>query len=103
MVLTSSYQKIYQISWTHPKALKIEATSGASYTITYNHKTKEIKYEVSEGGTTGGGDSGSTGGTTGKWDTENTNRLTEKPRVYTQGFYLAGNFFSFSKMRVIIK
>lgn len=97
LVLTSSYQKIYQISWTHPKALKIEATSGASYTITYNHKTKEIKYEVSEGGTTGGGDSGSTGGTTGKWDTENTNRLTEKPRVYTQGFYLAGNFFSFSK------
>ena len=96
LVLTSSYQKIYQISWTHPKALKIEATSGASYTITYNHKTKEIKYEVSEGGTTGGGDSGSTGGTTGKWDTENTNRLTEKPRVYTQGFYLAGNFFSFS-------
>lgn len=97
LVLTSSYQKIYQISWTHPKALKIEATSGASYTITYNHKTKEIKYEVSEGGTTGGGDSGSTGGTTGKWDTENTNRLNEKPRVYTQGFYLAGNFFSFSK------
>ena len=93
LVLTSSYQKIYQISWTHPKALKIEATSGASYTITYNHKTKEIKYEVSEGGSTGGGDSGSTG----KWDTENTNRLTEKPRVYTQGFYLAGNFFSFSK------
>ena len=52
LVLTSSYQKIYQISWTRPKALKIEATSGASYTITYNHKTKEIKYEVSEGGST---------------------------------------------------
>lgn len=51
LVLTSSYQQIYQISWTSPKALKIEATSGASYTITYNHKTKEIKYEVSEGGT----------------------------------------------------
>ena len=48
--LTSSFQKIYQISWTEPKALKIEATSGTSYTITYNHKTKEIKYEVSEGG-----------------------------------------------------
>lgn len=52
LVLTSSYQKIYQISWTRPKALKIEATSGASYTITYNHKTKEIKYEVSESGST---------------------------------------------------
>ena len=37
-----------------------------------------------------------TGGSTGpaeKWDTENTNRL--KGRVYSQGFYLAGNFFSF--------
>lgn len=87
LVLKSSYQKIYQISWTSPKALKIEATSGASYTITYNHKTKEIKYEVSEGGD---------GNTPVKWDTENINRLTEKPRVYTQGFYLAGNFFSFS-------
>lgn len=52
LVLKSSYQKIYQISWTSPKALKIEATSGTSYTITYNHKTKEIKYDVSEGGST---------------------------------------------------
>lgn len=50
--LTSSFQKIYQISGTAPKALKIEATSGTSYTITYNHKTKEIKYEVSEDGST---------------------------------------------------
>lgn len=95
LVLTSSYQKIYQISWTRPKALKIEATSGASYTITYNHKTKEIKYEVSEGGSTGGTEGGG-GNTPVKWDTENINRLTEKLRVYTQGFYLAGNFFSFS-------
>lgn len=52
LTLTSFYQQIYQISGTSPKALKIEATSGASYTITYNHKTKEIKYEVSEGGST---------------------------------------------------
>ena len=97
LTLASSYQQIYQIKWKEPKALKIVPTSGkTSYTITYNHETKEIKYEVSEGGTTGGGDSGSTGGTTGKWDTENINRLKDKPRVYTQGFYLAGNFFSFS-------
>lgn len=95
LVLKSSFQKIYQISWTSPKALKIEATSGASYTITYNHKTKEIKYDVSEGGSTGGTEGGG-GNTPVKWDTENINRLTEKPRVYTQGFYLAGNFFSFS-------
>lgn len=96
MTLTSTYQQIYQIKWENPKALKIEATSGASYTITYNHKTKEIKCEVSEGGSTGGTEGGG-GNTPVKWDTENTNRLTEKPRVYTQGFYLAGNFFSFSK------
>ena len=50
--LTSSFQKIYQIAWTKPKALKIEATSGTSYTITYNHNTKEIKCEASEGGST---------------------------------------------------
>ncbi len=50
--LTSSFQKIYQISGTDPKALMIEATSGTSYTITYNHKTKEIKYDVSEDGST---------------------------------------------------
>ena len=47
----------------------------------------------SEGGTTGGGGSD----TPVEWNTVTTNRLTEKPRVYTQGFYLAGNFFSFSK------
>lgn len=94
--LTSSYQQIYPISWKEPKALKIEATSGTSYTITYNHKTKEIKYDVSEGGSTGSGSEGSGGSTTVEWDTENINRLKDKPRVYTQGFYLAGNFFSFS-------
>lgn len=49
--LTSSYQKIYQISWSQPKALKIDATSGTSYTITYNHKTKEIKYTEGGSGT----------------------------------------------------
>lgn len=97
LTLTSSYQQIYQIKWDEPKALMIEHKSGeTSYTITYNHETKKIKYEVSEGGTTGGGSEGSGGSTTVEWDTENTNRLTEKPRVYTQGFYLAGNFFSFS-------
>lgn len=50
--LTTSFQKIYQISGTNPKALKIEATSGTSYTITYNHNTKVIKCEASEGGST---------------------------------------------------
>lgn len=44
----------------------------------------------SEGSGTGGG-----GGTTGEWNTVTNNRLTAKTRVYTQGFYLAGNFFTF--------
>lgn len=52
LVLNSTFQKIYKILWTSPKALKIEATSGTSYTITYNHETKEIKCEASEGGST---------------------------------------------------
>ena len=47
----------------------------------------------SEGGTTGGGTEGGGGSTPEKWDTETVNRL--KGRVYSQGFYLAGNFFSF--------
>ena len=86
LVLTSSYQKIYQISWKDPKALKIVPTSGkTSYTITYDRENNQIKYDAESGGTTG---------PTVEWDTENTNRL--KGRVYSQGFYLAGNFFSFS-------
>ena len=97
LTLTSSYQQIYQIKWEHPKALMIEHKSGeTSYTITYNHATKKIKYDVSEGGSTGSGSEGSGGSTTVEWNTENINRLKDKPRVYTQGFYLAGNFFSFS-------
>ena len=47
------------------------------------------------GGGTGGTTGGGTTGPTEKWDTEKTNRLIEKPRVYTKGFYLAGNFFTF--------
>ena len=44
----------------------------------------------------GSGTGGSTGGsTTVEWNTVTTNRLTEKTRVYSQGFYLAGNFFTF--------
>lgn len=92
LTLTSSYQKIYQISWEEPKALMIDNTSGkTSYTITYDRVNNNIKCEASESGSTGGSTD-----PTEKWDTEKTNRLTEKPRVYSQGFYLAGNFFSFS-------
>ena len=47
------------------------------------------------GGGTGGGTEGGGGTTTEKWETVTKNRLTEKTRVYTQGFYLAGDFFTF--------
>ena len=91
--LTGSYQTI---SENYDKALKIVPTSGkTSYTITYDSEKKQIKYDAPEsGGTTGGGSEGSGGSTTVKWDTETVNRLNK--HVYTQGFYLAGNFFSFS-------
>lgn len=93
LVLTGSYQQIYE---GKAKALKIVPTSGkTSYTITYDSENNKIKYDAPEsGGTTGGGSEGSGGSTTVKWDTETVNRLNK--HVYTQGFYLAGNFFSFS-------
>lgn len=46
---------------------------------------------------TGGGTEGGGGSSTEEWNTVTTNRLTAKPRVYTQGFYLAGNFFTFDE------
>lgn len=49
--------------------------------------------DPSESGTGGGGTGGGGGSTTVDWDTETVNRL--KNHVYTKGFYLAGNFFSF--------
>lgn len=55
----------------------------------YYNKNGETT-DPSGSGSTGGGGSGTT---TEKWDTETVNRL--KGRVYSQGFYLAGNFFSF--------
>lgn len=58
----------------------------------YNNKGKTTA--PSEGGGSTGSGTGSGSSTPVAWDTENTNRLTGK--VYTQGFYLAGNFFSFS-------
>ena len=91
LLLTSSYQTIYE---NYNKALKIVPTPGkTSYTITYDSEKNQIMYDAPEsGGTTGGGPEGGSG-TTEKWDTETVNRL--KGRVYSQGFYLAGNFFSF--------
>lgn len=90
LVLKSSYQQAYE-SKTHVKSFKIENAQGSTYTITWDNVNNKIKCDKE------GSSSGTGGGSTPvEWDTENTNRLTEKTRVYTQGFYLAGNFFSFS-------
>lgn len=85
LLLSSSFQTI---SENYNKALKIVPTSGkTSYTITYNSEKSQIKYDAPESG-------GTTGPTVEwEWDTETVNRL--KGRAYSQGFYLAGNFFSF--------
>lgn len=63
----------------------------------YNNDGKTTVPSQGGSGTgSGSGTGGSTGGsTTVDWNTVETNRLTAKPRVYTQGFYLAGNFFTF--------
>ena len=55
-----------------------------------NGTTSTTPPSEGSGSGTGGG-----GGTTGEWNTVANNRLTAKTRVYTQGFYLAGNFFTF--------
>lgn len=87
LLLSSSFQTIYE---NYNKALKIVPTSGkTSYTITYDSENNKIKYDAESGGTPGGGSTGPNV----EWDTETVNRL--KGRVYSQGFYLAGNFFSF--------
>ena len=68
------------------------------------HPAEGVKWIIEDGAsynkdgkiTSSGGDSGTPGGGSTdpeKWDTETVNRL--KGRVYSQGFYLAGNFFSF--------
>lgn len=90
LVLTSAYQQAYEDKTS--SAFKIENAQGSSYTITWNNETNQIKCDK-EGSSSGTG----SGSKPVEWDTENTNRLTKGiTRVYTQGFYLAGNFFSFS-------
>lgn len=69
----------------HPaEGVKWIIEDGASY-----NKDGKITSSGSGSGTPGGGSTDPTE----KWDTEIVNRL--KGRVYSQGFYLAGNFFSF--------
>ena len=68
----------------------------------YYYKSGKTSTTPPSGSETGGG-SGTEGGgsdTPVEWNTVKTNRLTEKKRVYTQGFYLAGNFFTFDEVKV---
>ena len=85
LVLTSSYQQAYE-SKTHDKSFKIENAQGSTYTITWDNETNQIKCDK-EG----------SGSTPVEWNTVDTNRL--KGRVYSQGFYLAGSFFTFSGVK----
>lgn len=90
LVLTNSYQQAFEGKTS--AAFQIKKAKGKTYIITWDNVKNQIKCEESgTGGGTGGGS-----GTTVEWNTVTTNRLTEKTRVYSQGFYLAGNFFSFS-------
>ena len=75
-----------------------EQTDGGGFPLINNqyYDFNGTTTDPSQGGSgTGGGTEGGGGTTTEKWETVTKNRLTEKKRVYTQGFYLAGNFFTF--------
>ena len=97
LLLTGTYQKIFEGTNNSPKI--VPASGKTSYTITYDSENNQIKYDAPEGGSTGGGpEGGDSTDPTEKWETVTTNRLTEKTRVYTQGYYLAGNFFTFDKV-----
>ena len=72
---------------------KKQYPSGSGWAVQnglYYYKDGTTSTTAPSGSETGGG-----GSTTETYNTVTTNRLTEKTRVYTQGFYLAGNFFTF--------
>ena len=89
--LTSEYQKIYQVDNSSVSLQIGPSTVQSTYTITYDSENDQIKCTSTSGSGTG------SGSTTVNWNTVSENRLTAKPRVYSQGFYLAGNFFTFDK------
>lgn len=69
---------------------------GSQYPQSGGFNVANNQYYNNDGPTTDPSQGG--GGTTVDWNTVETNRLTEKKRVYTQGFYLAGDFFTFDKI-----
>ena len=72
-----------------------EQTDGGGFPL-INNQYYNFDGEITDPSQGGSGTGGSTGGTTTeKWNTVTENHLTYKPRVYSQGFYLAGNFFTF--------
>lgn len=90
LVLTDSYQQAFEGKTSG--AFQIKEAKGKTYIISWDNVNNKIKCE--ESGTGGGTPGGGSTDPTEKWDTETVNRLNK--HVYTQGFYLAGNFFSFS-------
>lgn len=89
--LTSEYQTIYQVDNSSVSLQIGPSTVQSTYTITYDTGNNRIKCTSTSGSGTGGSATDDT------W-AETENRL--KGRVYTQGYYLAGNFFSFSGEKV---
>lgn len=89
--LTSEYQTIYQVDNSSVSLQIGPSTVQSTYTITYDSEKNRIKCTSTSGSGTGGSATDDT------W-AETENRL--KGRVYTQGYYLAGNFFSFSGEKV---
>ena len=89
--LTSEYQTIYQVDNSSVSLQIGPSTVQSTYTITYDSENNWIKCTSTSGSGTGGSATDDT------W-AETENRL--KGRVYTQGYYLAGNFFSFSGEKV---
>lgn len=89
--LTSEYQTIYQVDNSSVSLQIGPSTVQSTYTITYDSGNNWIKCTSTSGSGTGGSTPDDT------W-AETENRLNG--RVYTQGYYLAGNFFSFSGEKV---
>lgn len=89
--LTSEYQTIYQVDNSSVSLQIGPSDVQSTYTITYDSENNRIKCTSTSGSGTGGSATDDT------W-AETENRL--KGRVYTQGYYLAGNFFSFSGEKV---
>ena len=72
-----------------------EQTDGGGFPL-INNQYYNFNGTITDPSQGGSGTGGSTGGsTTVEWNTVSTNRLTGKK--YSQGFYLAGNFFTFDE------